>query len=280
MIHPEPSIRVNVDVTNPGQFFACCGLFELASRMDDQSLSRFSDSCFCIWGEVDGLIERILEAEIGEDTEHSGDDADVDKKSAIRIGTPFNLRLDWWREGDDNPDQSAVDAKMKTWSAGQKVSDVFDCLVEITEPKHGKPGRNVTGMRGWMKVAIEEDSDEWLRAARPIPKPKPFCFDSRLSRNKALDQGHTAGGTMAFSPAVDVLALVGLQRFRPLTVKPWEQNLYWPWRVQLPITVAPVAVLGHMPIACHPPLEYHVIRRDAAGKYKLIGHAEPHMETP
>lgn len=31
MSHPEPAIRVNVDVTNPGQFFACCGLPPLPS---------------------------------------------------------------------------------------------------------------------------------------------------------------------------------------------------------------------------------------------------------
>jgi CRISPR-associated protein Csb3 len=29
----EPNIRVAVDPTNPGQFFACCGLLELADRL-------------------------------------------------------------------------------------------------------------------------------------------------------------------------------------------------------------------------------------------------------
>ena len=33
MSYPEPSITVNVDVTNPGQFLACCGLLELADRL-------------------------------------------------------------------------------------------------------------------------------------------------------------------------------------------------------------------------------------------------------
>ena len=31
--HPKPTINVNIDVTNPGQFFACCGLLELADRL-------------------------------------------------------------------------------------------------------------------------------------------------------------------------------------------------------------------------------------------------------
>jgi CRISPR-associated protein Csb3 len=30
--HNDP-IRIPVDLTNPGQFFACCGLLELANRL-------------------------------------------------------------------------------------------------------------------------------------------------------------------------------------------------------------------------------------------------------
>ena len=33
MSEPTPSIAVSVDPTNPGQFFACCGLLELADRL-------------------------------------------------------------------------------------------------------------------------------------------------------------------------------------------------------------------------------------------------------
>jgi CRISPR-associated protein Csx14 len=29
----EPNIHLRVDPTNPGQFFACCGLLELADRL-------------------------------------------------------------------------------------------------------------------------------------------------------------------------------------------------------------------------------------------------------
>ena len=42
MISPKPSISVNVDPTNPGQFFACCGLLELADR---------------IWGGAEGWFD-------------------------------------------------------------------------------------------------------------------------------------------------------------------------------------------------------------------------------
>ena len=38
----EP-IRVRVDPTNPGQFFACCGLLELADRLWDGAEGWFED---------------------------------------------------------------------------------------------------------------------------------------------------------------------------------------------------------------------------------------------
>lgn len=30
MTLPQPNIKIPVDLTNPGQFFACCGLLEVA----------------------------------------------------------------------------------------------------------------------------------------------------------------------------------------------------------------------------------------------------------
>ena len=36
------SFSVHVDVRNPGQFFACCGLFELASRAEPPAAAWWS----------------------------------------------------------------------------------------------------------------------------------------------------------------------------------------------------------------------------------------------
>ena len=44
------TIRINVDVTNPGQFFACCGLLELASRMSTGAHGCFDVGHFIISG--------------------------------------------------------------------------------------------------------------------------------------------------------------------------------------------------------------------------------------
>src|SRR6266446_8889478 len=39
---PEAAIRVRVDPTNPGEFFACCGLLELSERLWDGAEGWFS----------------------------------------------------------------------------------------------------------------------------------------------------------------------------------------------------------------------------------------------
>lgn len=279
----QANISIPVDLTNPGQFFACCGLLELASRIDRGAEGWFSDGKFHIADADSHTVERFLECNVTSDNQGTGNENqtgedDHDKKSSMRLGDPFNLTLDWWR--DDNPDQNAIEAKLKTWSAGQKVSDVFDNTSSI-KTKKASCTNICHGLRGWMSQVVKERPTDWLRATIPISKPKAFCYDSRLSRNNALDQGHTAGGIMAFSPAVDVLSLVGLQRFRPWTLATWQCNQYCVWSVPLPVTIAPVVVLGFIPHLIVDCFQFPIIRRDSAGKYKLVGHAQsirrPHV---
>jgi len=68
MNHPEPNITVNVDVTNPGQFFACCGLLELADRLWPGAEGWFGhdDRSFLIagGGTLGELIDMIVNAEL------------------------------------------------------------------------------------------------------------------------------------------------------------------------------------------------------------------------
>ena len=59
----EPKIRVNVDPTNPGQFFACCGLLELADRLAPGTegwfaKDRFELRCDRHFGEVLGVLQK------------------------------------------------------------------------------------------------------------------------------------------------------------------------------------------------------------------------------
>ncbi len=48
MMASEPSFSLRVDATNPGQFFACCGLLELAHRLWPGSEGWFEEKRFTI----------------------------------------------------------------------------------------------------------------------------------------------------------------------------------------------------------------------------------------
>ena len=43
-------ITITVDLTNPGQFFACCGLLEIADRLWPGAEGWFDEPNFCIEG--------------------------------------------------------------------------------------------------------------------------------------------------------------------------------------------------------------------------------------
>ncbi len=57
MTNPEP-IHIKVDVTNPGQFFACCGLLELADRLWPGAEGWFDTTTFKL--STEGTVREIL----------------------------------------------------------------------------------------------------------------------------------------------------------------------------------------------------------------------------
>jgi CRISPR-associated endonuclease/helicase Cas3 len=106
----EPAIRINVDPTNPGQFFACCGLLELAARHCQNAEGWFEGKKFCIAGRdvdnrvVGDLLKFLIQCKV--------DFQDAESKtSPLELGPPINLRLDWWLQEDGKPNL------FKTWAA-------------------------------------------------------------------------------------------------------------------------------------------------------------------
>ena len=97
-------IRIPVDVTNPGQFFACCGLLELAWRKCPQVVGHFKERTFFIegGGSFSELLCSIIEAQ---PIPLAPEDAETSPLLLER----FSLRLNWWH--DDNAGGKAF----KTW---------------------------------------------------------------------------------------------------------------------------------------------------------------------
>jgi hypothetical protein len=288
MSMPKPNITVNVDVTNPGQFFACCGLLELASRIDENALGWFDGSKYCMSTFAEDFLGKFFSCAVEVDTSYQSADADNgEEKDAgdgddhhrgrvypMKLGPPFDLLLNWWT------DDEAQGQKLKLWTAGQRVTDLL--LGHHKKKKKrakGKPDETIRvytpSTREHFANVVKRHPEDWLRIAIPIDSPAAFSFDSRLSRNNALDLGHFTHGTLAFSPAIDVLCLVGFQRFRPQMIEVWNRNRYCTWVKPLQVLVAPMAALGMLSLIIGQCFEFPIKARDSQGRYKLFGHAQP-----
>ncbi len=248
MEHPSPTITIDVDVANPGQFLACCGLLELASRLDEEALGWFTTGRFHLRGAAGELFKHVHEVDVIPILDDDGSDP---PSPPVRFDHPFGLVLDWWE------DETATRSGFKTWSGGQTVIGFID------------------GMRELMRQHGNQNTDLLTRVSA-VDKPKPFYFDSRLSRLTAIDMGFsTEKFTASFSPSVEFLTLVGLQRFRPITVKDRERYYgYHTWEQPLPVRIAAAVAHGLSPNLSLQSFTFPLVVR-TGGKYKAFGPAIP-----
>lgn len=254
MTIPEPSIRVNVDPTNPGQFFACCGLLELADRLWPGAEGWFTEGGREFRIACDGTLNDVLDALVGctltntmTAEQHARYEAITSMKGVNRraaddeykeldklrreepmvLREPFNIALNWFTDG------YAGGSRFKTWAGRQSVLDIGTA----------------------MKIAL--NGAEWRTEACLTYSVKecglPFNFDSDLGgQGGAIDVGFSfdplAGSELtriksSARPALELLAFIGLQRFRPTEIKGENRFLYTAWNRPLPIQAA-------MPAAC------------------------------
>lgn len=138
MSNSEANIRIPVDLANPGQFFACCGLLELADRLWSGVEGQFHNAEFQInqsMSELVGTLRqaqyRLVELSPAELQARSGG-KDVKSPKTIQ---PFTIELnncspitfDWWLAPFDHHG-------LKLWSGsnslGTFVEDVFAVIRE------------------------------------------------------------------------------------------------------------------------------------------------------
>lgn len=280
----NPTIRVCVDPANPGQFFACCGLLELADRLWPGAEAWFEceNTSFLVSsptasGGFAGLIDKLsevgLSGELSPELTHERKQLEDKRRQlkkekkllpkheeqrrkelgkllregTIEIGNPFNLCLDWWQEDENgNP---------KTWAGSQQVLRIAQAALLDTVPafKTNQPFDFACVMRPISDKAEDGDSTSGKRRERKKAKEdkaEPFYFDSRHGANALpLDIGFSPnelGMESKAFPAVELLCLVGIQRCRP---NPTDTPLvfeYFPWSFRLPTLIAPAAVCGFL----------------------------------
>lgn len=244
MSNPTPSISLPVDLTNPGQFFACCGLLELADRLwrGAEVHAYFEPERFFLTGkDLAWTIGSLLHEFAGAECDQL--DPQDNAASALKLLAPFDLRLDWWMK----PEKDRVDlgggGQLKTW-AGKQFGPLIFGLMKGAADKAASIDSPLD------YAASVFDSKDGKANRKTI---SPFYFDARRE-GTCLDLGFSPdeqGMSVESYPAVESLALVGLQRFRPLvdeTTNP-RSFVYTAWAEPLPAAIAAVAACGLVRVA-------------------------------
>ena len=225
----QAAIQVRFEPTNPGQFFACCGLLELADRLWGGAMGWFDEELnfrlrptesVSNWDaatllkevtacsisntmtssqrqrrqNLSAIAKKLREAEPSLEMEKKDLDA-IYREAPVVLGLPFRLTLDWFL------DRYTGGKELKTWAGQQAVVDI------------------ASGMRGL--IDGEAPPQEWLSHFAPGDSV-PFNFDSDLGgAGSDLDLGFSidplrpSGLTVRTRPLLEYAAFVGLQRFRP-----------------------------------------------------------------
>lgn len=275
MSNPTPNITIPVDLTNPGQFFACCGLLELASRIDRDAEAWFEDGAFCIEGTKSltfgALCKSVCDCRVF-NTMSAAQNARLNSLAAMRkkdrekvpgledekkalealrreepivIEGAFRLQIDWFR------DDLAGGSRFKTWAGQQSVLDVAQA------------------MHDGMKSMADLSESKFWNPVRDVGLP--FNFDSDLGgQGSALDIGFSfdpLAGSEATriegtcKPALELLCFIGLQRFRPREVKGENRFVYTAWRTPLPPSVAVCVACRAISMGDDPTYEFRLLYR-------------------
>jgi CRISPR-associated protein Csb3 len=241
-----------VDVTNPGQFFACCGLFDLASRLNPEAKAWFAPGFFFVSDtpplpELIGLLRGVLLVQT---------DPEDTTASPIEISSPFSLRLDWWKS------RARADSDLKVWAGTMESFRIARAMQNaLRADAFASEDLLNTGV-----VAYDPDA--------PDKKVEPFYFDARRGPNAhSRDVGfapNDLGLTTIASPAVELLCLIGLQRTRPVRTDQPRVFDYHAWSSPLPAPLAPAAVAGLLPALGGPRYRFESWFRTGQRKHKAF----------
>lgn len=239
-------IRLNVDLTNPGQYFGCCGVFELAQRVWPRATAHFEDTHFLVSdGDLDELVTKTARTplEVLEPFNQTS--------SALRLAEPFDLRIDWWKG----------ERGLKTWAGRMSVDRIAASL------QRDLPNTLRSGFFDDGHVVLGADGK----------KVEPYYFDGRRGATALpLDVGFSSDAlsleTVAFS-ATEFFTLLGLQRFRPSEVK-LRVYRYRAWHAPLPVTLAALVAANAIPDD-GPWFQFESAFRTDQRKHKAFSPARP-----
>ncbi len=273
MSSKEANITIPVDLTNPGQFFACCGLLELADRLWPGVEGWFEGDAFRLWcdhpfqelltlvaactvantmtpeqvsrfDELSHMATTALGVENGEEEKSILDG--LRRKAPIVLSGPVSMRIDWYC------DPHTRGFTLKTWAGQQSV-------LTITRDMHA----------GLRQLVSQVTNNPWL-SLRGIALP--FNFDSDIGGQgtgrdigfvfDALNGSKTTRISRGCRPMLEFLCLVGLQRCRPLELSRGDRFRYAAWGVPLSTGVAAAAASTAMHTRSERQFEFVMFKRN------------------
>ncbi|MCB1824056.1 MAG: hypothetical protein KDJ54_05525 [Candidatus Competibacteraceae bacterium] len=227
-------IELAVELRNPGEVLAACGLFNLAARRGWATARFASDGRFCL--DTPMTLEALLTGLNVEELTIADDLSWVDLAG---------VRLNWWmREGDD----------FKLWAGQVNPDNLIRGLLDACDRVRG------SALKGKL-----------LSAA--IPMTKRFGADPRSSWI-SLDIGYSPNdqgtGAIHTRPFAELLAMIGLQTFLPRK-RESRAFVYRVWYSMLPLLPARLAFAGvAMPV---PDGRYH-FTVNKSGSFSVFDFAE------
>jgi len=230
MTTPKRTFIVEVDATNPGEFFACCGLLELAHRLWPGAEARFGNGRFWLSplkpsaSGLEDMLGTLIAADV-----YTLPYPDP-KIAPVLVASPISIRLDWWLRNDGKANL------FKTWAANATARQMF---VKWRDP---------------LKKCMEESgcsAEHLFHLTARVQNS--YGFDTQQAWN-ALAVGfslneHARYRKLPTRPAVELLGAIGLQRFFPLMNASKQTVCYAAWSVPLSPPVARLAAIGLSPAA-------------------------------
>ncbi len=252
----EP-IRVVLDPTNPGQFFACCGLLELAHRLWPGAEGWFEGGAFLIrsGGTLSELLVALTNAEINssltaQELKRLGTllsakkatltPAEMEEKlrlsarwkcERLHLSKPFDLWLDWWT------DEQTGGKAMKTWAAKQLVLEIARPMLRVIREQRWSEKATADVLT---RTARVEGVHVLLRLGyinNCQSTPRDTGFGLYTLRNDIDSQGNTR-------PLLELAAFFGIQRFRPGIIAEKKLLSFSLWPFPLSVAAAGVATTG------------------------------------
>lgn len=275
----DTALGILLDPTNPGQFFACCGLLEVADRIWNGAEGWFSETggrfylnpakgqyredvldpvaaltaCRLTNTMTEAQNERLTElSAMRKKDQDDAQKAEKKQLEGLRRGAPlllqsssFTLRLDWWH------DTRAGGSRFKTWAGQQSVIDIATAMKLPLE----------------QRLLQSVSPEDWLSTTGGAGLG--FNFDAGATAQSApLDMGFSLdplGMSMPLCPLTELAAFIGLQRFRPdVDEAPRLSDIlyrYTLWQDPLPPVAAAAAAAGIVGVASWQQYEFNLLFR-------------------